>query len=209
MSGETTQASCSAVVTTSQCQKDCLNVINGTAKFDDCGVCNGDGSTCACVEYQIAGEITELTKNFSLQCAALDKQMKNLKKNSCGTKAELDKIRKAMSKACNSGQVQIRSIPTIIGNCDTVCTLCNNEVVKTNVNDLSNTLYKLSRRAISLDIQCAKKGKCQRTAAICRGVLKQRALNQHALQESVKGVHADAVVSINSIPGSTYSCTKK
>jgi hypothetical protein len=208
-SGGVAQASCTAIVTTNQCQRDCLNVINGTAQFDECGVCNGDGSSCNCVEYQIAGEITELTSNFSLQCGALDKLMKKLARKSCGSALQLAQIRKAMNKACGSGKVQIRSIPTITGNCHTQCTLCSNEVTKSNLGTLSKKLYSLSRQAVGLDAKCARQGKCKRSIAECRLGLKLRIANQRQLQALVKGVHGDSIESLSKIPGSTFSCTPK
>jgi hypothetical protein len=204
-----TQASCSAIITTNQCQKDCSNVINGTAKYDECGICNGDGSSCACVEYQIAGEITELSSSFSLQCGTLDKLMKKLTRISCGSATRLAQIRKAMKKTCGSGKVQIRSIPTITGNCHTVCTLCSNEVIKSNLNTLSKKLFNLSREAVALDTKCARQGSCKRSVADCRMGLKTRADNQRQLQAMVNNVHSDAIESLTKIPGSTYSCTNK
>lgn len=44
-------ASCSAGVTVDQCDVDCNGVLNGGAIVDECGVCDGDGTSClGCTE---------------------------------------------------------------------------------------------------------------------------------------------------------------
>lgn len=51
-SGASTKT-CESIIATSPCSTDCRGTINGLAKVDSCGVCEGDGSTCSCTSVKI------------------------------------------------------------------------------------------------------------------------------------------------------------
>lgn len=204
-----TSSSCTSSVTVDQCKRDCAGIINGKAAYDSCGVCGGDGSTCECVEIHIQGEINELSSKFSLQCGNLDKVMKKYAKTPCGRNSrEIAQLRSVMGRVCKLGNAKIRSIPTLKGNCNGVCTLCNNELTKHNLKDLTAKLYKLSRRAADLHAQCFARGICRRAAADCR-LTGLAIANQHRAAESeIKKIYGNAVESLSKIPSSTFDCTK-
>ena len=45
---------------------DCLNECGGFAEFDECGICNGDGSTCAGTANISFGIINSLEQSFEI-----------------------------------------------------------------------------------------------------------------------------------------------
>ena len=77
------QTSCEASVSVSECPRDCYGTINGTATYDQCGVCNGDGTSCLCDNQSILSDVSSLETNFGTQCANIARVMARYKR-SCG-----------------------------------------------------------------------------------------------------------------------------
>ena len=205
------RSECSAVVTVSGCQTDCLGVIGGPAVFDECGVCNGDGSSCECVDQFISGEVSELLTNYKKQCRQVNRLNRKFAKTSCaGSSAgrrTLRQFSRKSSSVCSSGLARIQSIPTYITSCNEgECVLCDNLLTIENLKEKATELYRMSRRATRLWKRCKGDGICRRSAAECRESLRKRVREENEDARISRRDFNDTLSSTNKIPSSTFDC---
>ena len=210
--GEESQVQCTATVTVNQCIRDCFGVINGSAVYDECGVCDGDGSSCDCEDIVINGEISTLSVDFGTQCKNATKLTKKYARTDCARRygrRELLQLQRKTASLCKSGTATIESIPTYINNCNhEECVLCDNLLKINSIKKLSGQLYKLSRKAISLYNKCQKgDGVCRRSVSDCRKSARDREAVKRLDQKSSRKAYNLSKNSIKNIPSSTYSCT--
>lgn len=203
--------SCSAVVTVDGCTFDCLGVPGGNAVFDECGVCNGDGSSCACVDQFATGEINDLFSNFKAQCRHTARLLRKYGKTSCGKaasgQAALKQMLRSSSALCKAGQARITSIPGYITSCDqTQCVSTDNVLTVKSLNQSALKLRNLSKKVIGMQRRCNLGGPCTRTKAECRQTVVNRVREGvEDLRDSRRNYSA-TLESSSRIPSTSYNC---
>jgi len=211
--GEEQEVSCPAVVTVTGCGRDCLGVIGGPAEYDVCGVCDGDGSTCQCVDTYITGEVNELNVDFNKQCTQTRRMLKRYGKTPCSQQGKgkrvMKQMRSKMRMLCAEGRVKIKSIPTLVSSCVYgECTLCDNLVTMSEVRANAVKLYKVSRRAAKLRINCGlSSGPCLRSAAECQRSAQERVRANKLASNASRRAYNDIIQSSRNIPSSTFDCS--
>lgn len=114
-------SSCFGLVSVGECKTDCLGQVGGTAQFDNCGVCNGDGTSCLnCEDTNVAATLVKLDSNAGTQRALIESAVKLLLKT-----ASTDKATKAYAastlKEAEALYLQswgfIWSIPQVLTSC--------------------------------------------------------------------------------------------
>lgn len=139
------QTSCQTTTSVQGCTFDCLGQLNGPARLDNCGVCNGNNDCYNCNDFET------LTSSFGLDGTS-NAQLKNLKK--------AVKYRRTISKMPNFGQALIQngqafhneawilawSLPEVITTCKNVqfCQSVNNQAYEVAFLNNSNGLKDLT-----------------------------------------------------------------
>ena len=127
-------SSCKANVSVEPCVRDCLDVINGTAEIDICGVCDGDGTSCLdCTDENIRNLLFSLDSNAREQARLAIKAAKRLKRAVPGNQ-EVNRlvkdIRKEANELYNLNWTETWSLPQIVTLCqgETICSTASNAV---------------------------------------------------------------------------------
>lgn len=206
------ETSCGASVSVSTCQRDCLGVVNGFAVYDQCGLCNGDGTTCQCVNRTIHTEIFTAESLFGEQCSQINSMLRRYKK-SCGSagaaKVSAASVLRSTNSTCKSGKAIMKVIPLDVNTCDQIeCTLTSNELTLKTVVKKTQRLHSLASRSLGLLASCKNSGDgvCRRDVKLCRQALKEREQQKRADRLAVKKHYTETLESLTKIPNLTYQC---
>lgn len=176
---------------------DCLGVFRGTAQFDRCGVCNGDGTSClGCEDVNISGQ-QFLIDGTSLDQAKLVQRVSRLILKDKRAKA---RSRNLASNSITRAQALYQdswgktwSLPQIATSCSNTqfCVQSDNSGTISSVLDNSAQLQALTSKVV----------------AELRKVRKDRRLGGSYLKKAAK-LHNVNVTESAKIPASTSSCTQ-
>lgn len=208
-------SNCSSAVLGGTCNGDCAGTVNGSAKADVCGVCNGDGSTCKpCDPTNIQDKQLGIDSNLAALKGAVSQLVKLTEK--ALVKAQLtgrqaNAVRAANQSYLNSAssvytagwQATYTTIPGTILNCgvNTACVTVSTAAAKANLAQHSDSLLTVAKNAHKMLKSVTKKL-----------TSKNSSLKKKFEQKATKIVaQANANFSteqslIASIPSSTSSC---
>ena len=131
--------SCSAVVTVDVCQYDCAGTLNGTKKFDRCGVCDGDGTSClGCESVDIKQQLFALDGQALAQKKLVRHAADSVIRNRSASKNAVRAAKSAKAAAAALYQeawTQVWRQPQI-------STLCENQIFCTQI-DNSDALQSM------------------------------------------------------------------
>lgn len=110
-------ASCQSVVTMNGCTRDCLGKLNGTATFDRCGICAGDGLSClGCENRSVQGDVLDLdigTNSLYYRAKRLARSLRRIRPLSAAEQERLIDANKIHVQAW----IDINSIPSEFTSC--------------------------------------------------------------------------------------------
>jgi len=123
---------CSAVVTVGSCTRDCAGTINGSKKFDRCGVCDGDGTSClGCESVNVTKSLFALDGQALAESKLISRVARGLIKNpaaSAKAKTLAANSIKAANKYYKEAWGCVWATPQVINNCTNTsfCTQIDN-----------------------------------------------------------------------------------
>lgn len=210
-------SSCSSTVSAQPCKKDCAGVINGNATLDRCGVCNGDGQSCAgCESIDNGGNqfiLDANTNNLRNLVVKANRSLEVAAKNAALGKAELKAInnyiansnKRAQSIYTETWSKTYTGFPSVILNCTAafcVKTSIASEkaLIDSNGKKLLDMITAAQSRINSL-VASAKKRKAPKlkTVVSSQAAVKKVLLSAQSLQASNK-------TALSKIPSSHSSC---
>jgi hypothetical protein len=210
-------SSCSAPVTSKVCQRDCLNVINGSAQLDRCGVCNGDGSSCfGCSSVNISGNqfimdnnANELRDNILKINKQLNIGSKNAKLSSQQLQSEMNYISASSDKAqveyIQAWNTIYTQIPQTILSCTAAfCVNTSTAGYKVDVRQDTQDLLRIAKASYARLKNVEKKAR-QNKAKGLRKV--QNALKKAAdILEDSEELASDTTKELGQVPANQSSC---
>ena len=172
---------CSAQITVQGCIRDCLGVIGGSAVYDACGECDGDGTSCLptptptpeCEVQDLSTHVDLLTTYLKEQRRTLRQLLAKLHRISCAkeprTKRFMKRARRKYRKAITQNDAYLSSYPVSISSCEQPnCILATTESTNESYSDRSELLYTLSKRAVARMRACRTGGECEGPVKQCR-----------------------------------------
>ena len=144
-----------ALVTVSKCVKDCAGTINGSKKFDSCGVCAGDGLSCiTCNQSDVSAAQFQLDGRAANQARLVRRVANSIVRNAKSSPHQ----RSQAVKAANDAEAlylanwqTVWSVPSKISSCSSsvLCSEVNFESSYTSYIGNSEKLLKLLEQNIA------------------------------------------------------------
>ena len=209
--------SCSSILASQSCAKDCRGVVNGTAKVDRCGVCDGDGQSCvACQSVNIEGKQLALDINANSlrnNVIKVNRQLLIAGNNSKLSKKDLASLNNYIKNTNIQAEDLYHQVwsktytafPPVVLSCTssfcvTVSTASDKAAIQSS-NDGLISLSKASEAKAKAILKIAKSNKAPKLKAVSDAV----SLISKLVKEAVNtGVNSKG--SLNSIPASKSSC---
>ncbi|MCB0318087.1 MAG: putative metal-binding motif-containing protein [Bdellovibrionales bacterium] len=175
---------------------DCKGVVNGTATEDQCGVCEGDGTTCRnCEDEDLQELLTSLDGGAKEQEKLIRTALKRLKSvdKTVKTRKFIQKTRKTTHELQLRNWTLSWTVPVINTQCDVTakCIVTSNEDILSEYRINSETL-----RGIGL--------KVMRKTKKARGSL---GAGERGLVEKIKDQHKHNLILADTVPVTNTSCT--
>ncbi len=208
-------SSCSAQIQGGSCNFDCAGTLNGTAKLDTCGVCNGDGTSCIqCTSKNIEASLHAADVALAKMRAGVQRltalSIKSIGivglkgREASSLRVAINKDNTTSNKAYLTGwQLIFSSIPGVIltcGNkpgCSTVSTTSATSAVAAQ----SSTIQSSAQRVYAKLDRILKRA----PSRLSKQVKALRAKGKTYLNATTGGAKEVTAV-LNSIPGSHSSC---
>jgi len=118
---EFSNSSCSGVVNVGNCTVDCLGQLNGSATFDRCGICNGNGQSClGCETVDINPLQFQIDGNQKGQSRLVDQIARKILKNPDASARSKRLAKKAAADALDAYEESwlfVWSLPQISTSC--------------------------------------------------------------------------------------------
>jgi hypothetical protein len=189
-------ASCAAQIEVPPCVLDCKGLINGPAKLDQCGVCDGDGTSClGCNSTDITNSLFALD-GLGLAQKALVRKASALFVKAGGSKAKAAKYNNTADQLYTKNWEGTWSLPHIAVQCTNTdfCVQADNSGVIADYRSNSDALKALADAIAQSVIKLAKKSAKLKSSA--KTILKQSSiLGNQSLAET------------QSVPVTTSACT--
>lgn len=116
-------SACSSVVSVGNCNFDCLGQLNGTANFDRCGVCRGDGTSClGCETVDISSLQFSIDGNQRAQARLVDQIARKILKNPNAS----NKSKRLAKKLSRESFVDFEDSWQLLWNMPQISTSCSN-----------------------------------------------------------------------------------
>ncbi len=210
-------SNCSAALVGGTCNVDCAGTVNGSATVDECGVCQGDGSTCKqCDTTDIKGtqlsidvNLAELKNATARMVRLIDRAIGVAKltgRPASSVKASAATVLKSATASYVRGwQAVYTSIPGVILVCtsNTNCTSISTVAVKAMINSEATTLFNSVAQTRKILEQVLRKA--PRSAA--KSVRSIRTNSSAIIAKSKSALLREQKL-IASIPDATSSCVQ-
>jgi len=176
LDGETLQSACDTVITVDECKKDCFGIIDGTAVYDKCGICDGDGKSCLdCADIDIHGEKTESSATLRSQCRKLSRLVKNYGSMNCAKTKTTRQLKRRHDTLCSQLTLHLESMPDLTSNCEKIeCLKIDNRGAIEMFQAGSKELLEMSLRTNKLMAECSSGGVCTRSMKECKQSIRER-----------------------------------
>lgn len=186
---------CSTQIEISPCVIDCNGVTNGPAQVDQCGVCDGDGTSClGCNSTDITSNLAALD-GLAFNQKALVRKATKLLTRAGGSKTKVDKANKSADALYSHSWNIVWSLPQVAVQCsnEEFCVQVNNSPVIADYTSNADAFKKLADSIAKKVIKLARNNAKLVTSA--NNILKKSA-----------SLHDRSVTEAQTVPVTTSAC---
>lgn len=202
--------SCKGTVTVDDCLVDCLGEINGTATYDECGVCNGDGTSCQCVTVNY--DLNTLAETANKQKKLL-RQWRRENRRNCGKKRgkKARKEGRQLLKQLSEHQTALGSFPQSVEICNNEenCVSTDNSSFIEEYAATSQAIDEVVKKLVKQRKRCGKgDGVCtSKSAKRCLKRIRKRNRYYSSAQRQAGELNSETQNNLSTVPNPLVNCS--